>query len=67
MSLPGRGKRLLELHSDLPVSAEDIRAMRQEPSHQHRNPASYLDFLEETGAFDTQKKDVKIYGEMFEL
>jgi len=45
----------------------DIRAMRQKPSAQDRNLAGYLDFLEEIGAFDTQKKDVKIYGEMFEL
>ena len=67
MNLPMSSKKILDLEADLALTPEDFRAMGQKPPVEDRDLSSYLDFLEEIGAFETRKTDVKIYEEQFEL
>ena len=62
-----KSRKSLNLETDLPLTLDDFQAMGQRPEGVDRDLSSYLDFLEEIGAFATQKTGVKIYGEQFEL
>ena len=50
--------KILDLLTGLPLTDEDIRTMRQKPSVQTQDLTNYLNFLEESGAFDkrTEKR-----------
>ena len=55
------------LETDLPVTAEDLAALRTPCSNEPEDLAAYLDFLEDVGAFDSKKPSAKHYAEGFEL
>lgn len=67
MNLAKSSKVILDLETDLALTREDFQAMSRKLPLADRDLSSYLDFLEDIGAFETQKTDVKIYGEQFEL
>ena len=58
---------MLMLETDLPVTAEDLAALRTPCSNEPEDLAAYLDFLEDVGAFDSEKPSAKHYAEGFEL
>jgi len=67
MNSSARNSRLLALETDLPLTPEDVRAMRRLFPEINHDLASYLVFLETIGAFRTKKTAVKIYQEEFTL
>ncbi len=71
MSCSGNRKEtdtaLLELARDIPLTADDLAALREPLQEQDPNLETYLDFLEELGAFDNPKPPGKAYPETFEL
>ena len=56
---------MLELENDLPLTPEDFLIMRTPPPHDPEDLASYLDFLEAIGAFDSKKAKARLYPEKF--
>jgi hypothetical protein len=64
---PNRKQKLLDLESDLPLTPEDFRAMKQSRGCHDLDLAGYITWLEEIGAFKTRKAHPKIYPERFEL
>jgi hypothetical protein len=62
-----KSRKSLDLETDLLLTPDDFQTMRRRPQWVDRDLSSYLNFLEEVGAFKTQKTGVKIYGEQFEL
>lgn len=67
MNSSARNSRLLALETDLPLTPEDVRAMRRPFPEINHDLASYIMFLETIGAFKTRKTAVKIYQEEFTL
>ena len=67
MNSPVGSSRLLALETDLPLTPEDVRAMRRPSPETNHDLASYIIFLETIGAFKTKKTAVKIYPEEFTL
>ena len=67
MNSPVGSSRLLALETDLPLTPEDVRAMRRPSPETNHDLASYIIFLETIGAFRTRKTAVKIYPEEFTL
>ena len=57
----------MDLQADIPLTAEDIEAMRQFPHETDQDLGAYLTFLDEIGAFTSKKGGVKAYSEEFEL
>jgi len=67
MNSSARNSRLLALETDLPLTPEDVRAMRPPFPEINHDLASYIMFLKTIGAFKTRKTAVKIYPEEFTL
>jgi len=67
MNSRATSSRLLALETDLPLTPEDVRAMRRPSPETNHDLASYIIFLETIGAFKTKKTAVKIYPEEFTL
>ena len=59
--------RLLNLEQDIPVTREDLAAMRSLPRQDAQDLSSYLEFLEEIGAFATKISERKYYSAEFRL
>ena len=64
MSLPGKGSngKELFLESDLQLSSSDMEILRQQGLYQEPNLDPYLEFLEETGAFELRKISAKLFS-----
>ncbi len=67
MNSSARNSRWLTLETDLPLTPEEVRAMRRPSPETNHDLASYLMLLEMIGAFKTKKTAVKIYPEEFTL
>ena len=59
--------RLRNLEQDIPVTREDLAAMCSLPRQEAQDLSSYLEFLEEIGAFATKKSERKYYSAEFRL
>lgn len=58
---------MLRLENELLLTPEDFEVLRTPPSHEQRDLAIYLDFLESIEAFSSKKTEAKLYGEEFRL
>jgi len=67
-ALKGGGKKKeLILETDLLLSPRDFTALKNPTAHDAQDLESYLDFLEEIGAFESKKVRAKLYREVFAL
>jgi hypothetical protein len=55
------------MQNDLLLTPEDFELLRTPPSHDQRDLAPYLDFLESIEAFASRKAEAKLYAEKFRL
>ena len=67
LSVKKSSKKELILETDLLLSPKDYTALKNPTAHDAQDLESYLDFLEETGAFDSKKIKAKLYKEVFAL
>ena len=56
-----------ELEEDLSLTPEDFSAINEPTAHGAHDLKSYLDFLEDIGAFEQEKGKRRFYREEFEL
>lgn len=67
LSVKRSSKKEIILETDLLLSPRDYTALKKPTAHDAQDLESYLDFLEEIGAFDSKKLRAKLYGEVFAL
>ena len=60
-------KKKMILETDFLLSPRDYTALKNPTAHDAQDLESYLDFLEEIGAFDSKKVKAKLYKEEFAL
>jgi len=60
-------KKKMILETDLLLSPRDYMALKNPTAHDAQDLESYLDFLEQIGAFDSKKVKAKLYREVFAL
>lgn len=57
----------LPLESDVEVTSQDIRILRQRALDSNPDLVAYFEFLEDIGAFESRKTRAKIFDELFTL
>jgi hypothetical protein len=67
LSVKRSKKKEIILETDLLLTPRDYTALKIPTAHDAQNLESYLDFLEEIGAFDSKKVRAKLYKEVFAL
>ena len=69
MTSPVKNKKrdYLDLEADLPITPEDLSALKRLSSHPNITLEEYIDFLEDIGAFETPKPPPVIFSELFSL
>jgi len=67
LSVKKSSKKEMILETDLLLSPRDYTALKNPTAHDTQDLESYLDFLEEIGAFDSKKDRTKLYREVFAL
>lgn len=67
MNSPGKKQPELNLEKDLLITPEDFAPIRTRPPHDAQDLNSYLEFLEQIGAFATNKIKKNFYEEEFQL
>jgi hypothetical protein len=67
MNSPSQKKSELNLEEDILITPADFAALRQPPPHDPQDINSYLEFLEEIGAFATRKIKTTFYKDIFKL
>jgi hypothetical protein len=67
LSVKRSNKEEIILETDFLLTSRDYTALKNPTAHDAQNLESYLDFLEEIGAFDSKKVRAKLYKEVFAL
>ena len=67
LSVKRNNKKEMILETDLLLSPRDYTALKSPTSHDAQDLESYLDFLEEIGAFESKKIKAKLFREVFAL
>ena len=67
LSVKKSNKKEIILETDLLLSPRDYTALKNPIAHDAQDLESYLDFLEEIGAFESKKIKAKLFREVFAL
>jgi len=69
MKLSEKNKKIneLDLESDLRIGPSDLSPLRKLSTHQNISLEEYIDFLEDIGAFESEKPKPVIFSEVFSL